>query len=419
MKRILSCLLALTLLLTSATAFASVRINAMTALTDTGSIAAHDWMVQEMKARYDIDVEMMTSTYQDMKLAIESGDMPTLVYLDDLWQMTIQKYGYLKDLTGYVEQYDWIGRSTPGAVEYQNLRTPGKYYSVAMLQAPVVVYYNKDIFDAIGATVPTTYAELKEVLQKAKDAGYVGFEVGGSNCHNLMWSIFCMLFTSCPMEDVNKWYYLEETTDAFKEALLLTAAEVADWVEKGYLREDVLGIDDSLLSAMFGLGESAMMVGGDWSQAMVEETGLAVGAFCFPVVKEEFPLYIVNATYSAWCITSDATEEETDAALKFIDLSFDQECVEKWVEAGYTPTALWDSSQYEMSPLKVDMMNSIATAGMGFYMDNAAPGMLEVTEKLTQSLVAREITPAEYVDKMMAEYEALKALQLEAMAATE
>jgi len=304
-------------------------------------------------------------------------------------------------------------------VEYQNLRTPGKYFSVAMLQAPVVVYYNRDIFDAIGATVPETYAELKEILQKAKDAGYIGFEIGGNNCHGLMWSMNCMTFTSCPMEDVNKWYYLEETTDAFREAMLYAAIEVADWVEKGYLREDVLGIDSSLLVPIFGMGETAMMVGGDWDQAMVDEAGLNVGAFCFPVVNEELPLYIVNATYSAWCIPTDATEEETDAALKFIDLSFDQACVEKWVEAGYTPTALWDASHYPMSPLKLEMMDNIAKAGMGFFMDNAAPGMLEVTEKLTQSLVAREITPEEYVDKMLAEYDVLKAIQLEAMAAAE
>ena len=43
------------------------------------------------------------------------------------------------------------------------------------------VYYNKDVFKAIGADVPKTYADLMSILEKAKAAGYVPvYEAGKS-----------------------------------------------------------------------------------------------------------------------------------------------------------------------------------------------------------------------------------------------
>lgn len=413
MKRTLSMLLMLVLVLmfaAPAMAEEPVKITAATIRIDEGSTKAYDWVVQQLKERYNIECEVIpyAGYYDQIKMSFEAGEIPTLVYVDDLWQQTFQKYGYFQDITKYVEEYGWVDKAVPGAVEFNNNRTPGQFYSVAHLMAPVVVYYNVDIFNELGLTEPATYAELKDMMAKLKEAGYYSFECDGGMFH-LWWMMGNMMFTSAGMEDVNKWYYLEETTDAFKDALLYAAQEIVEWRDNGYIREEILGIDGTTFIPMFSMGESAMLVTGDWELNSVEATGLNVGTFVFPGINPELPMYSVNASDGAWAVTTEATEAETDAAMKFIDLFFEQEAAELWVEAGYTPAVQWDSSAVELSPLKQDMMKAIEGVGVGFYMDNAAPGMYDVTQKTLQRLIGGEITAEEYVEEFLAAYEECKA----------
>lgn len=413
MKRTLSMLLMLVLvLLMAAPAMAEepVKITAATIRIDEGSTKAYDWIVQQLKERYNIECEVIpyAGYYDQIKMSFEAGEIPTLVYVDDLWQQTFQKFGYFQDITKYVEEYGWLDKAVPGAIEFNNNRTPGQFYSVAHLMAPVVVYYNVDIFNELGLTEPTTYAELKDMMAKLKDAGYYAFE-NSNAMFNLWWMMSNMMFTKAGMEDVNKWYYLEETTEAFKEALTFAAKEIVEWRDMGYIREEILGIDDSMIVPMFSMGDVAMMCNGDWSLADIESTGMNLGTFVFPGVDPELPLFSTNASDGAWAITTEATPEETDAAAKFIDLFFEQEAAELWVQAGFTPAVNWDSTAIELSPLKKDMMASVEGVGVGFYMDNTAPGMYDVTSKSLQRLVGNEITAEEFVDEYLAAYEECKA----------
>ena len=413
MKRTLSMLLMLVLVLmvaVPAMAEEPVKITAATIRIDEGSTKAYDWVVQQLKERYNIECEVIpfAGYYDQIKMAFEAGEIPTLVYVDDLWQQTFQKYGYFQDITSYVEEYGWVDRAVPGAVEFNNNRTPGQFYSVAHLMAPVVVYYNADIFNELGLTEPTTYAEMKDIMAKLKEAGYYSFEMDGG-LFSIWWMMGNMLFTSAGMEDVNKWYYLEETTDAFKEAFTFAAKEIEEWRDNGYIREEVLGIDGTVVVPMFTMGETAMICTGDWDLANIEATGLNLGTFVFPGINPDMPLYSVNAADGAWAVTTEATEAETEAAMKFIDLFFEQEAAELWTAAGYTPAVKWDSSAMELSALKQDMMAAIDGVGVGFYMDNAAPGMYDVTSKTLQRLIGKEITAEEFVDEYLAAYEECKA----------
>ena len=45
--------------------------------------------------------------------------------------------------------------------------------------APIVVYYNKDIFNELEVEIPKTVDELEEIMVKAKEAGYIPTGVPG------------------------------------------------------------------------------------------------------------------------------------------------------------------------------------------------------------------------------------------------
>lgn len=73
--------------------------------------------------------------------------------------------GLIKDLSGE----DFISRlseSSRNCVTYND-----GVYGVALDQMANVVFYNKDIFDEQGLSVPTTYSEFIETCEALKSAG--------------------------------------------------------------------------------------------------------------------------------------------------------------------------------------------------------------------------------------------------------
>ena len=75
--------------------------------------------------------------------------------------------------------YDWtndsiLDRITDSTLEFQTMK--GKVYGIPWgATGNLGIYYNIDLFDAIGAQVPESWDELIAVAQDAKDAGYIPF----------------------------------------------------------------------------------------------------------------------------------------------------------------------------------------------------------------------------------------------------
>ena len=55
-------------------------------------------------------------------------------------------------------------------------RTPGEIYTIGMNYAPVIVFYNKEIFKELNLRIPTTIDEYENVLKVATENGYIGAE---------------------------------------------------------------------------------------------------------------------------------------------------------------------------------------------------------------------------------------------------
>ncbi len=108
-----------------------------------------------------ISNETTTDFAQKFQLSFSSGDGYDIVYVDDLNQQMLMEGNYLMDITEDVKERGWLDKTVPGAIEFNNLRTPGQYYSTAFLMAPIVVYYNKDIFNELGVEIPKTVDELE------------------------------------------------------------------------------------------------------------------------------------------------------------------------------------------------------------------------------------------------------------------
>jgi len=345
---------------------------------------------------------------QSLKLAFSSGEGQDIVYVDDAKQQMLQKNNYIMDITTDVKSRGWLDKQISGAIEYNNLRTPDSYYSVPFLMAPVVVFYNKTLFDELQLTPPTNIAEYNQILEKVKAANKIPMENAGLNNFNLMWSLFSLLYGQVSMEDVNKFYYLKDVTPAFEKAMVSSLNTINDWVDKDYYRKDMSSIDYNTIPTLFARGETAMIVDGDWNLPAYKDLDFPVGVFAFPNTDTQLPNTIVNSTDGAWALNANLTPEKKTAALDFVDVFMDPKVVKIWSEGGLTSSVKVDSSNFNLPPLKMELNEALTKTNIGFYLDGALPGLTDVVVKETQKMMLGETTPEACWSIIKAEYEKLK-----------
>ena len=385
---------------------AKIKIRMMTHYTDEARRNLLNDAIAKFKESWPNAevVDETTSEYATKeKLEFTSGDGPDFVTVDDLMQQTLNQGHYLKDLTDMVQRNDYIGKSVPGAVEFNNLRTPGKFYSIPTLMAPVVIYYNKDIFQELGVTSPPqSVEELESIMDKAKQAGYTPMANAGQSNMNLMWLAYHLIFNNTNMEDIRQWYYQKSTPDSVKKGFIDAFAKIADWTKKGYLGDPkvMLGVSyDNYISNLYAKGTVAMVMDGDWNIASFMDSGVNTGVFAFPSE------YIVNATDSGWALNANADETKTAAFEDFVNIFYTQDMVGKFYTAGYTPSVKFDAANLEAPPLKKELQQAVADKKLGYYLDNAVPGLFDSISRTTQELYAGKSTPEQTWDQIQAAYE--------------
>ncbi|MFE5321830.1 ABC transporter substrate-binding protein [Paenibacillus sp. NPDC056579] len=345
---------------------------------------------------------------QNLKLAFNSDSGQDIVYVDDTMQQMLQKNNYLMDITNDVKSRGWIDKQLSGAVDFQNARTPGRYYSIPFMTAPVTVFYNKDIFNKLNLTPPKTMDEFNTILEKVKAAGYVPMENGGLSNLPKMWSLFDILYNKVPMDDIKQFYFQKGITPAFEKGFVTALNQINDWSDKGYYRSDDASIDGAAVPQYYAKGQSVMVLAGNWDIPTYEGTKIPTGAFAFPPASANTPTHpTVNATDGGWALNAKLSDEKKQAALDFIDTFMNPDVVKLWYEGGSTPTVKADMLGAKASELKKEVDLSVQSTQMGFFLDNAVPGLGDILNKQLQLLYFHKATPEQAWTEIKSQYNKL------------
>lgn len=386
---------------------ASFELRLMTSLTGDSRSQLVDEAIAIFNEKWpNVTVKNETTSdfAQKFKLSFSSGDGYDIVYVDDLNQQVLMEGNYLMDITEDVKARGWLDKTVDGAIEFNNLRTPDQYYSAAFLMAPIVVYYNKDIFNELGVDVPQTVDELEEIMAKAKDAGYTPTECGGDNFNQILWMMMSMVLNSAPKEEIDDWYYGNGCTENVEKAFTDAYTRIKEWYENGYFRENFEGVKYEDVATLFSQGQTAFVVGGDWDIALYEASGVNVGAFVFPGFSADTAPYIVNATDGAWALNAGLSATEKEAALDFIDIFFQDDYVTRWYEEGFTLATTTDVSGVDTTDLRKEIASSTKDTQIGFYLDNTKSGYLDYLIKETQVFFQGGYTAQELWNSLLEEW---------------
>ncbi len=183
-----------------------------------------------------------------------------------------------------MDDMDFIANYQDGAKEISSVN--GSVYSFINSYNMIAVFYNKDIFDEVGVSVPTTFDEFVTVCKTLRDAGYGGVAYPGSDV-SYAWLTNGLLTICTDFKD------LIEGMDSGKYTDITTVPGVPEALQSAQAYRDNQILYDASEStaldqcmSLFAQGLAPMMINGTWSFGTKETDfpDIDAGIFALPTM---------------------------------------------------------------------------------------------------------------------------------------
>ncbi|WP_447895078.1 ABC transporter substrate-binding protein [Vreelandella sp. GE22] len=298
-----------------------------------------DNLVEEFESEHpDISVEAIyAGNYDDTRVratsALEAGDAPALsvMFSIDLFELVEQDAIVAFDeLVETDEEREWLDSFYPGLME--NGQLDDQTYGIPFQRSTIVLFWNKDAFEAAGLdpqTPPENWDEMAEMAATIREASnndqwgvmvpstgyaYWMFQAFAyQNGHRLMNEAGTEVYFDDPaaIEALEYWVSLSEEHDAMPEGI----------IEWGTLRQNFIEQTTAMMWHTTGnLTAARNEADFDFGVAMLpmkEQRGSPTGGGNFYIFK-------------------DASEEEQRAAMTFVRWMTSPERAADWsIETGY------------------------------------------------------------------------------------
>ena len=135
----------------------------------------HETLIKEFnKANPDIEVESLYSgnawTMRDKLLAAVAGKQPPDVsMIDQFWAAQLASTGAIIKMQTLIDGPDGIDKADVNKTAWMTATVDGEIWTMPYAMSNIVLYYNKDMFKAVGLDPnkpPTTWGELVDYAKK-------------------------------------------------------------------------------------------------------------------------------------------------------------------------------------------------------------------------------------------------------------
>ena len=331
------------------------------------------WNAANPDAQITISVFQNDAYKTKIKTALGAGQGPTVIWG---WGggglKSFSDAGLVEDLTSWIAANPALkAKLFPSSFGAATIG--GKIYAMpAETVQPIVMYYNKQVFDKVGVKPPTTWAETMALVPKFNAAGIAPFSLGGqSRWTNMMWLEFLFdriggsqVFEAIFNGEKNGW-----SNPASIEALtqLQTLVKAQGFI-KGF---SSITADSNADQALLYTGKAAMMLHGSWVYGAIKDANPGfvsagnLGYMNFPIVEggKGDPTDTVGNPGQYVSINAKASDAEKAIAKKFFtDAILSEAEVKEWVDNGNIPIvkgsdsllgaskdAAWQQFQYKVA----------------------------------------------------------------------
>jgi raffinose/stachyose/melibiose transport system substrate-binding protein len=308
------------------------------------------------------DAKIKATTFQNdayktkIKTAIGAGQAPTIIWG---WGggglRSYVQASQVEDLTSWFDQNAAVkDRLFPSS--FRAATIDGKIYAMpAETVQPIVLYWNKKLFEKVGAQPPQSWGDIMSLVPKFNDAGVAPISLGGqSRWTNMMWLEF--LFDRIGGPEVFQAVFDGEK-DAWSNPASIEGLTKAQELIKanGFIKGfSSITADSNADQALLYTGKAAMMLHGTWTYGNMATaggdfvSGGSLGYMNFPAVEggKGDPTNTVGNPGQYYSISAKATDAEKETAKKFFSTAVLSDAeVKEWLENGAVPIVKGADSQ--------------------------------------------------------------------------
>lgn len=355
--------------------------------------AANDGITVEMEVIPGDD------TYNNVITSrIEGGESPDLFeILNSLpGEKPYVDAGLLLDLS----DRPWVDDQLPVVAEAADFFDGKTYQFISQLDA-TGVFYNKDMFDKYGVTVPTTWNEFLDAINTFKGAGVVPLGTGAKDGWPLVVQALAMaasLPEFAPGGQDAADLVAGDATFTASDGWRTTVDDFAALVKSGAYDPDASGVTWPASAEDFAAGKSAMFIQGTFAIPSIRAANadLNMGLFPLPYVPTGEPP-VVSVSYGGiLAVPAEATN--VGAAKKFLDFLAQDDILATYLTDARAFSPM-NGVVPELDPAAQEIVDALAAKSSEFAL---ASGLVPATQGALQSGLQAIIAGSGTVDETLA-----------------
>ena len=233
-------------------------------------------------------------------------------------------YGVTRDMTEYAREHNWDQKFTAASLNLATLH--GQLAGYPRAVNALVVYYRKDIFENLGLSVPTNIDEFHNVVETIHAAGIIPVNVASVPGWHIMrlWEQFLEHYAGPTLHDQLQVF---DVPWEGNQAVIDSFTTFQRYAESGYFPDGFISMHADDLVMLLYPGLAAMQIEGQWwdSGVLSDDQDLSLyGFFAFPNGGSNR----VSAFGEMFQFNDNITDEELNAAIRFLDYLFEQHNVD-------------------------------------------------------------------------------------------
>ncbi len=362
---------ALMALLVSGSAFASEKVSLTLMWQNSGVDSGTDWMrdtvamFQEQNPH--IEFELMDSTWGDQYLTqittmMATGRTPDIFATWTSGRMEpFVEAGRMYDLSDRLDNdpefYSFLQAGPLASTTFD-----GGIYAIPYNLNAEFIYYNKQVFDNLGLSIPQTWDEFMNIIEVTKANGIIPIALG--NAETWTGTIPYMMIAA----RIGGLEAIAETMAGerpWTDPIFIEAGNVLqDLINIGAFEANVNGISPNEARGKFMNGQAALWINGTWEIAVLShQMGIEnYGVFALP----EFPggqgKMTDQIVFADQAYAIGESSKHKDEAWEFLKFIFSPERQEALVKSNTLPATMVEVDPTSADPHVVEALNLMANA---------------------------------------------------------
>ena len=323
-------------------------------------LPGYNHIIEEFNANneYGVTVKIEYIANSDYKTKLTtlmaSDSEPDIIFTWELGYLeTFVNGGKIVSLQSYLDgDPAWKDSFNDGMLD--QLTYNGEVYGIPTQESAAVMFYNTQIFEENGLSVPTTYNEYLDCCQRLKDAGITPVALASTPDDAWIVSQYIQQLSN-GIAGNQLFEDLKAGTGKWNDPAFIQAAELfAAEVEKGYFEDGFTGVGSDEARAIFSANNAAMYFNGAWEASNLSSNE-AISCFAMPAVNSQYSNISVGSVDASFAITKNC--KNVDAAVALLKHWTSEENASYLLtDFSRLPSTNIDLSALELNPLIAEIL---------------------------------------------------------------